>query len=138
MPGVNMYAMATLVLGEMAVLRELLAAVGALVRLVVGVERAVVILEMLLAVEAARAVAADERFGRFLNERLLVVLPDLPTTQPYSSVFGHVIVWLMYGNGCIINYLVSRLPLLRFARLRWFLSLDIDDLLNSSVMCPTL
>jgi hypothetical protein len=60
-----------LVLAEVVRARELLAAVGALERLVVGVEGAVVALEVFLAAEAAGAECADEGLGRVLGEGLL-------------------------------------------------------------------
>lgn len=61
----------TLVLGEVVRSGELLAAVGALEGLLVGVERAVVALEMFLAAEAAVAKLADEGLAGVLGERLL-------------------------------------------------------------------
>jgi hypothetical protein len=60
-----------LVLGQVVAPGELLAALGALERLVAGVERAVVALEVLLTTETAAAQGADERLGRVLDERLL-------------------------------------------------------------------
>jgi hypothetical protein len=57
-----------LVLAEVVRARELLAAVGALERLVVSVEGAVVALEVFLATEAARAKSADESLGRVLGQ----------------------------------------------------------------------
>jgi len=60
-----------LVLAEVVGARELLATVGALERLVVGVERAVVTLEVFLTTEATRAESADEGLGRVLSQRLL-------------------------------------------------------------------
>jgi hypothetical protein len=60
-----------LVLAEVVRAGELLAAVGALERLVVGVERTVVALEVFLAAEATGAESADEGLGRVLGQRLL-------------------------------------------------------------------
>lgn len=58
----------TLVLAEIVRTRELLATVGALERLVVSVERAVVPLEVLLTTEATAAESADEGLGRVVSE----------------------------------------------------------------------
>jgi hypothetical protein len=60
-----------LVLAEVVGARELLTAVSALERLVVGVERTVVTLEVFLATEAAGAESADEGLGRVLGQGLL-------------------------------------------------------------------
>lgn len=60
-----------LVLAEVVRARELLAAVGALKGLVVGVERAVVTLQVFLTTEATRAESADEGLGRVVSQRLL-------------------------------------------------------------------
>jgi hypothetical protein len=60
-----------LVLAEVVGAGELLATVGALERLVVGVERTVVTLEVFLTTEAARAESADEGLGGVLSQRLL-------------------------------------------------------------------
>lgn len=59
-------AVSALVLREVVAPGELLAAVGALERLVMSVERAVVALEVFLAAEAARAKSADEGLGGIL------------------------------------------------------------------------
>lgn len=64
-------AVSALVLAEVVATAELLATVGALERLLVGVERAVVALKVLLAAEATRAESADEGLGGILGERLL-------------------------------------------------------------------
>jgi len=61
----------TLVLAEVIATAELLATVGALEGLVVGVKRAVVTLEVFLATEATGAKSADEGLGRVLSEGLL-------------------------------------------------------------------
>jgi len=60
-----------LVLAEVIRARELLAAVSALERLVVGVKRTVVTLKVFLTTEATRAESADEGLGRVLSQRLL-------------------------------------------------------------------
>lgn len=64
-------AVSALVLAQVVGAAELLAAVGALEWLLVGVERAVVALEVLLATEAARAESADEGLGWVVSEGLL-------------------------------------------------------------------
>ena len=64
-------AVSALVLGQVVTARELLTTVGALEGLVVGVERAVVALEVFLATEAARAESADEGLGGILGQGLL-------------------------------------------------------------------
>lgn len=64
-------AVGALVLAEVVATAELLATVGALERLVVGVKGAVVALEVLLATEAARAESADKGLGGVLSEGLL-------------------------------------------------------------------
>ena len=51
--------------------RELLAALVALERFVLSVERAVMAFEVFLSSEAARAQGADEGLGRVFGERLL-------------------------------------------------------------------
>ncbi len=64
-------AMGARVLGEVVGARELLATVAALEGLVMGVERPVVALEVLLAAEPAVADVADEGLGRVLGQGLL-------------------------------------------------------------------
>jgi len=60
-------SVSTLVLGQVVAAREFLATVGALERLVVGVERSIVALEMFLTAEATRAQSADESLGWILS-----------------------------------------------------------------------
>ena len=67
-------AVSALVLGQVVAARELLTAVGALEGLVVGVERAVVALEVFLASEVAQADSADEGFGGIRSQGLLAAL----------------------------------------------------------------
>ena len=64
-------AVSALVLGQVVTARELLTTVGALEGLVVGVERAVVALEVFLATEATRAESADKGLGGILSQGLL-------------------------------------------------------------------
>jgi hypothetical protein len=59
------------VLGEVVAAGELLTALVALERLVLGVQGAVVALEVLLATETARAQGANESLGRVIRQRLL-------------------------------------------------------------------
>jgi hypothetical protein len=59
------------VLGEVIAAGELLAALVALKGLLLGVERAVVSLEMLLTTKASVAKIADESLGGVLGQRLL-------------------------------------------------------------------
>ena len=61
----------TLVLRQIVGSREFFSAIGALERLIVGVERPVVALQVFLAAEATRAQIADEGLGRVLGKRLL-------------------------------------------------------------------
>jgi len=64
-------AVSALMLRKVVTTGELLATVSALEGLVVGVKRAVVALEVLLAAEASRAKSADEGLGRIFSQRLL-------------------------------------------------------------------
>lgn len=63
--------MGSRVLGEVIAARKLLAALVALKRLLLGVERAVVALQVLLATESPVAELADKCLGRVLGEGLL-------------------------------------------------------------------
>lgn len=63
-------SVSALVLRKIVAPGELLTAVRAFERLLTGVERTEVALQMFLTAEAARAEIADERLGRILSERL--------------------------------------------------------------------
>ena len=73
-------AMSSLVLAQVVRARELLAAVGALERLVVSVERPVVAFEMFLASEATAAERADESLGWVIRQGLLAATTGDPAS----------------------------------------------------------